>query len=452
MKPTALFPQQTNQTTRIDLTPYRDAVATLDLLSPKGVVTRAVGLTVEASGISARIGDFCLIDAHAGGPPILVEVVGFRDEALLLMPLGDLQGVRPGSHVACIARPHTVPVGAGLLGRVIDALGQPLDDRGPLVDVRQEPMHSAPPAALSRPRIVAPLATGVRVIDGVLTCGVGQRMGIFAGSGVGKSTLLGMLARGTSADVNVIGLVGERGREVQDFIEKSLGEAGMRRSVMVVATSDQPALLRLKAAWIATAIAEAFRDAGKQVLLMLDSLTRVAMAQREIGLAIGEPPALRGYTPSVFALLPRLLERSGNAPTGSITAFYTVLVEGDDMNEPVADTVRGVLDGHIVLSRALAAENMYPAIDISHSISRTMPDVVAPGHMAAAARMREHLATYEKHRDLIAIGAYVPGSSPAIDTAMALMPKIQTFRRQSHTLLEDFNHSVATLEEATVLL
>lgn len=453
MKPQALFPPEARRTApRIDLTPYRDAIAALELLHPKGVVTRAVGLTVEASGISARIGDFCLIDARAGGSPILVEVVGFRDDALLLMPLGDLQGVRPGSHVASLARPHTVPVGAGLLGRVIDALGQPLDDKGALTGVRHEPMQSAPPPALSRPRIVAPLATGVRVIDGALTCGVGQRMGIFAGSGVGKSTLLGMLARGTNADVNVIGLVGERGREVQDFIEKNLGAEGMRRSVMVVATSDQPALLRLKAAWIATAVAEAFRDAGNSVLLMLDSLTRVAMAQREIGLAIGEPPALRGYTPSVFALLPRLLERSGNAKTGSITAFYTVLVEGDDMNEPVADTVRGVLDGHIVLSRALAAENLYPAIDISHSISRTMPDVVTPTHMAAAARLREHLATYEQHRDLITIGAYVPGASTAIDTALALMPKIQHFRRQSHTQRETFDDSVAALEEATVLL
>ncbi|HKD76193.1 MAG TPA: FliI/YscN family ATPase [Ktedonobacterales bacterium] len=351
-----------------------------------------------------------------------------------------------------MSRPQAVPAGPGLLGRVIDALGQPLDGHGPLSDVRYVPMEAAPPPALSRPRIVAPLPTGVRVIDGVLTCGVGQRIGIFAGSGVGKSTLLGMLARGAEADISVIGLIGERGREVRDFIEKNLGAEGMRRSVIVVSTSDQPALLRLKAAWIATAVAEAFRDMGMRVLLMLDSLTRVAMAQREVGLAIGEPPALRGYTPSVFALLPRLLERSGNAPTGSITAFYTVLVEGDDMNEPVADTVRGVLDGHIVLSRALAAENLFPAIDISNSISRTMVDVVAPTHMAAAARLREHLAIYEKNRDLIAIGAYVQGSNQAIDSALTLMPRIQHFRRQNYTELEPFERSVSQLEEATVLL
>ncbi len=438
--------------TGIDLRPYLAAVAQSDVLRPRGVVTRAVGLTVEASGISARIGDFCAIDSQAGGSPILVEVVGFRDDALLLMPLGDLHGVRPGSHISALSRPQAVPAGPGLLGRVIDALGQPLDGRGPLADVRYAPMEATPPPALSRPRIVEPLPTGVRVIDGVLTCGVGQRIGIFAGSGVGKSTLLGMLARGAEADVGVIGLVGERGREVQEFIEKNLGEEGMRRSVVVVSTSDQPALMRLKAAWIATAVAEAFRDMGMRVLLLLDSVTRVAMAQREVGLAIGEPPALRGYTPSVFALLPRLLERSGNAPVGSITAFYTVLVEGDDMNEPVADTVRGVLDGHIVLARALAAENMYPAIDISNSISRTMVDVVAPAHMAAASRLREHLAIYEKNRDLIAIGAYVPGSNPAIDSALALMPRIQHFRRQSYTQLEPFEHSIAQLEEATVLL
>ena len=435
----------------INLGAYQDALAQLVLLRPKGVVTRAVGLTVEACGLSARIGDFCVIESSEGNaPPIIVEVVGFRDDALLLMPLGDLQGVRPGSHVSCLTQPQAVPSGIGLLGRVIDALGRPLDSKGPLTNIAMVPMLSAPPPALSRPRIKEALATGVRVIDGVLTCGVGQRMGIFAGSGVGKSTLLGMLARGTSADVNVIGLVGERGREVQDFIEKNLGEEGMARSVMVVATSDQPALLRLKAAWLATAVAESFRDMGLRVMLMIDSVTRVAMAQREIGLAIGEPPALRGYTPSVFALLPRLLERSGNAVTGSITAFYTILVEGDDMNEPIADTVRGVLDGHIVLSRALAAENLYRAIDISHSISRTMPDVVTPIHLAAAARLRENLATYEKHRDLITIGAYVHGSSPSIDGALAMLPKIQNFRRQSHTTLEPFDRSIETLQEVTL--
>ncbi len=433
----------------IDLSPYRDALGQHTLLEPLGVVTRAVGLAVEVAGVSASIGELCAIRPRSGGTELLAEVVGFRDDALLLMPLGDLRGIEPGSHVRRAPQPQLVPVGPGLLGRVIDALGNPMDGKGPLTDVRYVPMRTAPPAALERPTIHEHLTTGVRVIDGVLTCGVGQRIGIFAGSGVGKSTLMGMIARGASTACNVIGLVGERGREVQDFIEKQLGEEGMRRSVLVVATSDQPALLRLKAAWLATAIAEEFREAGSQVLLLLDSVTRVAMAQREIGLAVGEPPALRGYTPSVFALLPRLLERSGMSARGSVTAFYTVLVEGDDMNEPVADTVRGVLDGHIVLSRALAAENVYPAIDISHSISRVMTDVATPAHLSAAARLRDALATYERHHDLIAIGAYVHGSSPAIDAALALHPKIMAFRRQNQAQLEPFDRSVMALDEAT---
>lgn len=433
----------------IDLTSYRASLAGMRLLQPQGTVRRAVGLAVEAAGVNARIGDFCTITPKGHGVPLLAEVVGFRDDALLLMPLGELSGVEPGSHVVPAPHAQMVPAGPGLLGRVIDALGQPIDNRGPLTDVQMVPMRTAPPAALDRPRISEPLATGVRVIDGMLTCGVGQRIGIFAGSGVGKSTLLGMIARGTTTDINVIGLVGERGREVQDFIEKHLGEEGMRRTVVVVATSDQPALLRLKAAWMATAVAEEFRATGASVLLLLDSVTRVAMAQREIGLAIGEPPALRGYTPSVFALLPRLLERSGQSAEGSITAFYTVLVEGDDMNEPVADTVRGVLDGHIVLSRQLAAENIFPSIDILHSVSRTMTDVAAPGHLAGAARLRDYLSTYERHRDLIAIGAYVPGSSPAIDAALAMHPKIQAFRRQDQYQLEALDQTIAALEAAT---
>ena len=435
--------------TQIDLAPFQTALAQMHLLEPIGVVTRAVGLAVETCGVNASIGDLCTITPRDGGKEILVEVVGFHDDALLLMPFSELRGVEPGSHVKRTRRAQLVPTGPGLLGRVIDALGNPIDSKGPLTNVRYVPMRTSPPAALERPPINAHLETGVRVIDGVLTCGVGQRLGIFAGSGVGKSTLMGMIARGASAAYNVIGLVGERGREVQDFIEKQLGEEGMRKSVVVVATSDQPALLRLKAAWMATAVAEEFRAEGAHVLLLLDSVTRVAMAQREIGLAVGEPPALRGYTPSVFALLPRLLERSGASAQGAITAFYTVLVEGDDMNEPVADTVRGVLDGHIVLSRALAAENLYPAIDISHSISRIMPDVVSPVHMAAAAKLRDALATYERHHDLIAIGAYVHGSSPTIDAALAMHPKIQSFRRQNQAKLESFDHTVVALEEAT---
>ncbi len=404
---------------------------------------------MEAQGLSASIGDLCVVTPRNGGNEIVMEVVGFRDEALLMMPFAELRGVDPGSRVRRVTQAASVPTGAGLLGRVIDALGNPIDGKGPLTDVRRTAVRAAPPAALERPAIKDIFTTGVRAIDGVLTCGVGQRVGIFAGSGVGKSTLLGMIARGGSADYNVIALVGERGREVQEFIEKQLGEEGMRHSIIVVATSDQPALLRLKAAWLATAIAEELRAGGAHVLLLLDSVTRVAMAQREIGLAVGEPPALRGYTPSVFALLPRLLERSGTSAQGAITAFYTVLVEGDDMNEPVADTVRGVLDGHIVLSRRLATENLYPAIDISASISRVMSDIVTPAHLSAAARLRDALATYERHHDLIAIGAYVPGSSPAIDAALALHPKIQAFRRQDHRQLESFDHTLRALDEAT---
>jgi flagellum-specific ATP synthase len=433
----------------IDFTPYHAALASRRLLEPQGVVTRAVGLAVEVQGVQASIGDLCAITPRGGEGEILVEVVGFRDDALLLMPFAELRGVDPGSRVRRVPQPPLVPVGPGLLGRVIDALGQPLDGLGPLGDVQWVPLRPAPPPALERPPITEPFVTGVRAIDGVLTCGVGQRMGIFAGSGVGKSTLLGMIARGGSADYNVIGLVGERGREVQEFIAQQLGPEGMQRSVVVVATSDQPALLRLKAAWLATAIAEELRATGGHVLLMLDSVTRVAMAQREIGLAVGEPPALRGYTPSVFALLPRLLERSGTAARGAITAFYAVLVEGDDMNEPVADTVRGVLDGHVVLSRRLAAENLYPAIDILHSLSRVMSAIVTPAHLEAAARLRDALATYDRHHDLITIGAYVPGASPAIDAALALHPKIQAFRRQDQAQLEPFDHTVRALDEAT---
>lgn len=432
--------------TVIDLMRYRMAIEARPLLHATGIVTRAIGLTVEARGVHARIGERCFITSGSTTTPILTEVVGFRDDALLLMPLGELYGVQPGSQVTRVTAPQSVPVGSGVLGRVLDGLGQPLDDKGALAGIDLVAPLLQSPAALERPRIQQPMATGVRVIDALLTCGLGQRIGIFAGSGVGKSTLLGMIARGTTADVVVIGLVGERGREVQDFIEKNLGEQGMRRAVLVVATSDQTALMRLKAAWMATHVAEAFRDQGANVLLLLDSVTRVAMAQREIGLATGEPPALRGYTPSVFAVLPRLLERAGRAREGTITGIYTVLVEGDDMNEPVADTVRGILDGHFVLSRALAVTNIYPAIDISHSISRTMPDVVSPTHVAAAARFREHLATYERHHELVDIGAYVPGANPGLDTALALMPKITAFRRQDQRTLESFEASYAALE------
>ncbi len=407
-----------------------------DLVRQNGKVLQVVGLVIEAAGPPAMLGEICHIYTDRANyydpakPPIPAEVVGFREKRVLLMPLGVMEGIKPGSEVVATRRTHTVTVGHELLGRLLDGLGMPLDEGSPLDTGLIYPVNAAPPNAVTRPRVTETLDTGVRVLDGCLTLGKGQRMGIFAGSGVGKSTLMGMIARNASADVNVIALVGERGREVRDFLEESLGEEGLRRSVVVIATSDQPALVRIKAPLVATAIAEYFRDSGKNVMLMMDSVTRLAMAQREVGLAIGEPPATRGYTPSVFAMLPRLLERAGTSSTGSITGLYTVLVEGDDMNEPVADTVRGILDGHIVLSRALAHKSHYPAIDLLQSVSRVMPQIVSPERRAAADNLRELLATYRGAEDLINIGAYVEGSNPTIDRARRKIEAINRFLRQ----------------------
>lgn len=398
-------------------------------ISAQGRVSKIVGLMVEAAGPRASVGEYCHIMTREGRK-LPAEVVGFRDSTTLLMPLGELEGIAPGDRVLPQCAKLTVAVGTGLLGRILDGLGHPMDGR-PLQTVDAYPLQNKPPNALLRPRIRDPLSVGVRTIDGILTIGLGQRMGIFAGSGVGKSTLLGMMARNTVADVNVIALVGERGRELRDFIEKDLGPEGLARSVIIVATSDQPALVRLKAAFTATAIAEYFRDQGKNVLLMMDSVTRFAMAQREVGLTVGEPPATRGYPPSVFALLPKLLERSGMAEIGSITGIYTVLVDGDDHNEPIADAVRGILDGHIVLTRELAMQNQYPAIDILQSVSRVMNDIISPEQAVLSGRVREHLATYKDAKDLIDIGAYTPGSNPKIDAAIAYMNRIQAFIRQS---------------------
>ncbi|OAT79941.1 flagellar protein export ATPase FliI [Desulfotomaculum copahuensis] len=399
------------------------------LLRPTGRVLRVIGLTVEAGGITARIGEVCRI-AVPGEEPVPAEVVGFRDRITLLMPLGELRGVYPGCQVTPQGHSLTAPVGKSLLGRVLDGLGRPLDG-GPLPAAEAlYPVDNAPPNPLARRRISAVLSTGVRAVDACLTCGRGQRLGIFSGSGVGKSTLLGMIARYSAADVNVIALVGERGREVRDFIEGDLGPDGLARSVVVAATSDRPALERLKAAFVASAMAEYFRDQGRDVLLLMDSVTRFAMAQREVGLAIGEPPATRGYTPSVFALLPRLLERSGMGPRGSITAFYTVLVDGDDMNEPIADAVRGILDGHIVLTRQLAAQNHYPAIDILQSVSRLMPEIADREQVEQAGRLRDLLAAYRQTEDLINIGAYVAGANPRVDAAVAAHDGIIRFLRQ----------------------
>lgn len=422
----------------LDLGRYSERLLRSDPVRQNGKVVQVIGLVIESVGPNAMVGEICHIYYdRANGidpqkPPIQAEVVGFREDRVLLMPLGVMEGIKPGSEVVATGQRQTVGVGVALLGRMLDGLGQPVDG-GPLLDLpHRVSVNAAPPNAVTRPRIHEPLHMGVRAIDGCLTIGKGQRMGIFAGSGVGKSTLMGMIARNTSADINVIALVGERGREVRDFVEESLGIEGVQRSVVVVATSDQPALVRIKAALVATAVAEYFRDQGADVMLMMDSVTRLAMSQREVGLAIGEPPATRGYTPSVFALLPRLLERAGTSSTstGSITGLYTVLVDGDDMNEPVADAVRGILDGHIVLSRDLAHRGHYPAIDVLQSVSRVMPQITPREQADAANNLREILATYKSAEDLINIGAYVEGSNPRIDRARAKIEAALMFLRQ----------------------
>lgn len=428
----------------------RMAASRVDTAPLVGLVVGVVGLIIQSRGPVVSVGDICVLSPGPGSKDaagLLAEVVGFRERHVLLMPLGDSAGIAPGWEVRPTGRPLPVPVGKGLLGRVIDGLGRPIDGKGRLDVDEAYPAVQAPPHPLARKRIDAPLGTGVRAIDGLITVGRGQRVGIFAGSGVGKSTLLGMFARGTSAHVNVIGLVGERGREVREFIENDLGEEGLKRSVVVVATSDQPALVRIKGALVATAIAEYFRDQGRDVLLMMDSLTRLAMAQREVGLAVGEPPAQRGFTPSVFALLPRLLERAGTAEEGSITGFYSVLVDGDDMNEPVTDAVRGILDGHVVLSRRLAMMNHYPAIDVLASVSRVMPAVATPIHKKAAARFRSTLAVYRESEDLVNIGAYQGGSNPALDNALQALPEISAYTQQEMDEYSGFDQAVDRLVE-----
>lgn len=394
-----------------------------------GSVNRIVGLTASVSDFPAPLGSLCAI-SREGGSPVQAEVVGFLEEETLLLPYGDLVGVRRGDRAKLLQSSQRMRVGERLLGRVIDGRGRYLDGRPAPSLTQQVRLQSMPIPPLSRPRIDTPLGTGIRAIDGMLSCGRGQRLGIFAGSGVGKSVLMGQMARNSSADVNVIVLVGERGREVKEFIEKDLGPEGIARSVVVVATSDEPSLVRLRAAYVGTAIAEFFRDLGKDVLLMMDSVTRFALAQREIGLAAGEPPATRGYPPSVFALLPRLLERSGRADCGSITGFYTVLVEADDANEPISDAVRGILDGHIMLSRKLAHQAHWPAIDVLSSISRCMPDVTTTEHRQAADSLKQMLAAYQQSEDLISIGAYQNGSNPVVDAAIKLREPVLQFLRQ----------------------
>lgn len=400
------------------------------LIRNHGRVVQSIGLVVESEGPLASVGEVCRIESARHQGATLAEVVGFRNNHVLLMPLGETHGIHPGSEVIALGTSLRVPVGEELKGRVIDGLGQPLDDLGPIRAECTVPLNLLPPHPLKRQRIQHPFRTGIRAIDTFIPCGRGQRLGIFAGSGVGKSTLLGMIASQAEADVNVIALIGERGREVREFLEKDLNEVGRRKSVVVVATSNSPAITRLKGAFIAMAIAEHFRNAGQNVLLMMDSVTRFAMAQREIGLAVGEPPATRGYTPSVFSLLPQLLERAGTGERGSMTGLFTVLVEQDDMNDPIADAVRSILDGHIVLTRELATQNHYPAIDVLESVSRLARDLTSPQQQEVAGNAREAMAIFRRNQDLINIGAYPAGSNASIDQAIQLNEPLRKFLRQ----------------------
>lgn len=426
---------------------YIHAVNSMETVLMKGKITKIIGLVIEADGPSINLGELCYIYPRVNAPLLPAEVVGFRENRVLLMPLGEMQGIGPGSEVVSARNLLQVKVGPGILGRILDGLGNPIDGKGPLVAECEYSIQSPPPPPLSRRRICEPVSVGIRAIDGLMTLGKGQRMAILAGSGVGKSTMLGMIARNTSADVNVIALIGERGREVLDFIERDLGEAGLKKSVVIVSTSDQPALLRIKGANTATAVAEYFRDQGQDVMLMMDSLTRVAMAQREVGLTIGEPPATRGYPPSVFAMMPKLLERSGTGEKGSITGLYAVLVDGDDMNEPIADNVRSIVDGHVVLSRRLATQNHYPPIDILASLSRVMTEVVPADHVKAAQRVRSLQATYQEAEDLINIGAYAKGSNPEIDQAIERNAGIRSFLRQGVMEKTDLAETLALMKQ-----
>jgi ATP synthase in type III secretion protein N len=414
----------------LDLQPYISAVDWISSVEVRGRVTELIGLLIRAAVPGARVGELCLIHSPHRAKVLRAEVVGFRGSEVILMPLGDVSDVAMGAEVVPTGTSLTIRVGENLLGRVLDGLGEPLDGKGAIEDAVEKVVAARPPDPMKRQRVTKQLKTGIRALDGLLTVGEGQRIGIFAAAGVGKSTTLGMLARNTESDVNVIALIGERGREVRDFLEQDLGEEGIKRSVVVVATSNEPSLIRMKAAYVATAIAEYFRDQGKKVLFLMDSVTRFARALREVGLAAGEPPARSGFPPSVFSELPRLLERTGNSDKGSITAFYTVLVEGDDMTEPIADETRSILDGHIVLSRKLAAQNHYPAIDVNESISRLMSTIGDARHLESAGRLREVLATYEAQRDLILIGAYKKGSDPKTDYAISKIDAVNKFLKQ----------------------
>ncbi|MDR0858822.1 MAG: FliI/YscN family ATPase [Oscillospiraceae bacterium] len=425
------------------LSSFTERIKSANPIERGGRVRELVGLSVEASGPPSRVGDLCYIEGKRA------EVVGFKGDRTLLMPYGSTDGVGYGAYVRFTGKPLQIGLGDSLIGRVVNAIGEPFDDSPPIIPEEYRSIEASPPHPMSRDRVTEILPLGVRSIDGLLTVGVGQRLGIFAGSGVGKSTLLGMMSRYSKSDVNVIVLVGERGREVRDFIERDLGPEGLKRSVLIIATSDQPALLRLKCALTGTTIAEYFRDKGLKVLMLMDSLTRFAMAQREIGMATGEPPVSRGYPPSVYTLMPKLLERTGNSDKGSITGLYTVLVEGDDMNEPVADTARGILDGHIILDRRLAVSNHYPPIDILQSVSRVMSEIVSRDHYNYAGTIKNLMAVYNQAEDLVNIGAYKAGSNPEIDNAIKLRPQIQAFLKQDFRESADFE---ATQEKMKKIL
>ncbi|HOZ47407.1 MAG TPA: FliI/YscN family ATPase [Candidatus Hydrogenedentes bacterium] len=431
-----------------DLDPYLARAEEAQPVQADGKVVDVVGLTIEAMGPRMCVGDMCFVCPRGDHGRIPVEVVGFRGDRILLMALGNTHGIGPGCLLKPTFAPLQTPVGHSLLGRVVNSLGHPIDGGPPIQPAAMVPLLAEPPKPLERRRILEPIATGIRAVDACITCGKGQRVGIMSGSGVGKSKLIGMVARNTNADVNVIALVGERGREVREFIEVDLREEGLRRSVVVVATGDEPALLRLKGAYAATAVAEWFRDQGADVMLMMDSVTRFAMAQREIGLAVGEPPTTKGYPPSVYAMLPRLLERAGTNARGSITGFYAVLVEADDLNDPIGDATRSILDGHIALSRDLASRGHYPPIDVLDSVSRSILDVTEEAHQSLALEMRRHLATYRDAEDLVNIGAYVKGSNPDIDAALRVMPAIRAFLRQDLFERAPFEEVVTAMRRA----
>jgi len=425
---------------------YAERIDRASTIKQFGKVTRVVGLVIESAGPAISVGRLCSIENHDGSR-IMAEVVGFRDDRLLLMPYGPIDGINPGAIVTSTSDQLRIPVGPALIGRVLGGLGQPIDGHGQIAAVTTRPVYSGPIPVLRRNRITQPIRTGIKVIDTLAALGKGQRMGVFAGSGVGKSVMLGMIARNSSADVNVIALIGERGREVKEFIERDLGAEGLKRSIVVAVSSDRPALIRIKGAMVATSIAEYFREQGKDVLLLMDSVTRVAIAQREIGLAVGEPPATKGYTPSVFAMLPTLLERAGSDGNGSITGLYAVLVEADDFNEPISDAVRSILDGHVALSRRLASLNQYPAVDCLDSISRLMKDVCTEEEVALGGQVREIYSIYREAEDLINIGAYNKGSNPRIDRAIAKLGPLNELFRQGIYERSDHPETIKRLKE-----